>query len=404
MTDRPARTAHLGGPSATQRLVRVIRRALPLVLLTGLLCGAVAALATQAQRDTYTSAVTFVVQTNTGANDSETLIRTMMALIPTQITGEDLRRRAQVDSSPSQITSNLDIQRPPGSAVITVTYRDHDLAKSRAVASQLVPVFSSRLSRLSEPQAGQLAANYSVLPWGDGSVTTESSPPPVQRNAGIGLLLGLLLGIGVAVVQSQWRPLVLSGTEPALARVRMAAVLPGSRRGSRVSGSDAMLRVAEVVEQYAGPEPWVLVTGPANGRRRTRFVSDLAEAFTALSGRDVQVVDADDPRRSPQQRAAGLAELQQPGDARSAVVVKGPDLPGPAPVLSLLPLVDVVVVVAQAGRTSVQDVLLADAMLSDGSHRPVLTVLLDGSHFYAYPSPAPLEGSATRSQAALASS
>jgi hypothetical protein len=278
--------------------------------------------------------------------------------------------------------------------VITVTYSDHDLTQSRAVAGQLVPVFSSRLGRLSEPQAGQLAANYTVLPWGDGSVTTESSPPPVQRNAGIGLLLGLLLGGAFVVVQSQWRPLVLSGSEPALARLHIAAVLPESGRRGRASLADTMVRLAELLERSAGPEPWVLITGPASTRRRARFAADLAEAFTALGGREVDVVDADEHGRPASRQGGVMAHLQRPGDTgqRKAVVVKGPELPGSSPVLRLLPLVDVVVLLAEVGQTSTQALVLADTMLEDESHRPVLTVLLEGSELYIEPSPAAATG------------
>jgi hypothetical protein len=267
-------------------------------------------------------------------------------------------------------------------------------------------VFSSRLGRLSEPQAGQLAANYSVLPWGDGSVTTESSPPPVQRNAGIGLLLGLLLGTGLVVLQSQWRPLVVSGSEPELARLRIAAVLPESKRRSRASVADTMIRLAELLERCAGPEPWVLVTGPASARRRARFAADLAEAFTALGGRDVDVVDAEEHGRHAGRPGGVLAQLQRPGDTgqRKAVVVKGPELPGSSPVLRLLPLVDVVVLLAEIGQTTTQALVLADTMLEDESHRPILTVLLEGTELYIEPSPAAAgRGTSEPHVAALAS-
>ena len=409
-----------------------MRMALP-VLALALCAAAIAAVVTQTQPTRYSSSVTMVVQTSAGANDTETLVRTMIALASSDVVGEALRERVGSSLPADEITASLSIERPPGSSVLTVSYVDTDADQSVATAQAMVPVFQEQVAALEAGQAGQLAPNYAIQSWGNGSVTTMAVPAPILRNAAIAALLGALLGGVGAALYRQRNPLVRS-TEEAEELTRLPVVATpglmgkGGRGQSGWNPTDVMDGVVSSLPHALGLQKLprrLLVVGVDTGRQRSAFVTHFARAMEQ-SGIPTMLVDADlESGRLSRDlgltRAPGLADclrsdmlpheavvVPEAGMARGlpvlpagsklplrssspAVVMAGlndperrliVDAPAPSRGQSLGPLVrnaDAVIVLVAAGESSADKTRSLASLIRSLGDAPAAAVLLDGS-------------------------
>ncbi len=304
------------------------------MLALALSAAAIAAVFTQLQPARYQSDVTLVVQTSAGANDTETLIRTMIALVDSEVIGEELRARMDDPLPVDTITDNLAVERPPGSSVMTISYTDTDSDRSVSTAQEFVPVFQEQVQLLEVSQAGQLAPNYAVQPWGNGAVITSEVAAPVLRNAAIAALLGALLGGVGALLHQQRNPLIRTASDAETATglpvITASTALVGTRsRRSQWNPGDVMdavlNRLPEALGERVLPQR-VLVVSTAGSGPRAAFVTHLARS---LQDRDepVTVIDADLERGSLSRELRltgrqGLADVLRDGaDASSLLVV-----------------------------------------------------------------------------------
>jgi Mrp family chromosome partitioning ATPase len=259
---------------------------------------AIAAVVTQRQPMTYESSVTLVVQTSAGANDTETLVRTMIALVGSEVVGEALREEVGSPLAADEITSSLAVDRPPGSSVLTIYYYDTDAARSVETAQAVVPVFQEQVSLLEADQAGQLAPNYAIQPWGGGAVVTTDIPAPVLRNAAIAALLGALLGGIGAVIYQQRNPLVRTVEDAARATRLPVVTTPrwlSGRSRTQWHPADAVDAVLTSLPAALGQPTLprrILVVGTDSGRQRSAFITHLARALEQ-EGLQPTLVDAD---------------------------------------------------------------------------------------------------------------
>ncbi len=322
------------------------RLALP-VLALAMTAAAIAALVTQRQPTEYQSSVTLVVQTSAGANDTETLVRTMTALVDTEVVGEQLRTAIGSPLSVDDITDNISIERPPGSSVLTIHYTDTDADRSVRTAQELLPAFEAQVEQLEADQAGQLAPNYAIQPWGGGTVITTDLPAPILRNAAVAALLGALLGAVGAVLYRRSHPQVSTEEEAAAATGLSVIPAPRALAGTRSSRSpwhptdvvDGLLkRLPAALGQSELPRR-VLVIGPDASQQRATFVVHLVRALQR-DGSPTVLVDADLEhgglsRQLGLGRTAGLADALRSDDPPQQFVVVPDD--GPARGVTILP-------------------------------------------------------------------
>ncbi|WP_448614600.1 hypothetical protein [Modestobacter sp. URMC 112] len=416
-------------PSGSMRRIMAELRRFALPVLTLALCAAaIAALVTQRTPTEHQSRVTMVVQTSAGANDTETLVRTMIALVNSEVVGEALRERVSSPLPADEIAASLSVERPPGSSVLTVTYVDVDAARSIATAQAILPVFQEQVTRLEAGQAGQLAPNYAIQPWGGGTVLTTEMPSPILRNALIAALLGLIIGVIGAVLYRQQHRLV-GGVQDAeeatgLPALALAGPVTTDRKRSLVHPADVMDALTSTLPAALGtrgvPRRTLLIA-PESGNRRSAFVVQFARSLAQGDG-PVVLVDADLEtgrltRHLGLNKSVGLAEcvrgdltpdealvFAEEGPAAGLTVLPaGLDLPVrsgsaghalsqldagarvvvDAPIPSrhqslgvLLRNADAVLVLVTVGTTSVTDASQLTALVGSLSDIPAVTVVL----------------------------
>ncbi len=138
-------------------------------------------------------------------------------------------------------------------------------------------------------------------------VPSHPASPQPARNAVLALIIGLVLGIGVAFIREALddRLQSVSGLE-GLTGWPVLAVLPRQRRragadgrpanlaglGQPTSEAFAMLRTALQFEARSRPLRVILVTSPLHGEGKTTTVANLGLAL-ALDGNRVLLVDGD---------------------------------------------------------------------------------------------------------------
>ena len=407
------------------------RFALP-VLALALTAAAIAAVVTQRQPTTYASSVTMVVQTSAGANDTETLVRTMIALVGSEVVGAALQEQVDSPLAVEDIAANLSVERPPGSSVLTITYLDEDVDRSLRTAQAIIPVFQEQVELLEAEQAGQLAPNYAIQPWGAGAVVTSEIPAPILRNAAIAALLGALLGAAGAALYRQRNRVITDSLDAERATGLPVLTTPRPlRAGSRATTwhpadiMDAMVaRLPHLLGSQSLPQR-ILVLSPDSDRHRVTFLSHLTRAMEQ-KGSATLLVDADLEtgrlsRRLGLSRNPGLADCLRtdlPPEQASTVPDTGPaaglhvlpagtglplrasspalvlralqtarlvvDGPAPSTHQSLGPLircVDAVLVLTTAGRTTTRAAASITALIRSLGPTPAATILLsDGPH------------------------
>ena len=398
------------------------------MLALALSAAAIAAVVTLRQPTVASSAVTLVVQTSGSSSDTETLVRTMTALVDSDVLGEALREQVQSPLSAHVITTNLSVERPPGSSVLTVTYSDDNAQRSVATAKAIIPVFQDQVTKLETGQAGQLAPNYAIQPWGGGAVITTENGAPVLRNAVIAALLGFLIGAIGAVLYSQRHALVADADGARAATGLPVVTLPGptggNGRGAAMHPGDVMAALATTLPAALGtpdiPRRLLLVSPESTGRT-SAFVVQLARSLGQLEGgailvdadlesghltrylgltseqgladclrsdlapADALVSPADGPAagltvlpvgRELPMRSGSAAHVLSRLDPSARVLVDAPALSPHQSLNALLRGVDAVLVLVTVGSTNVTDASRITNVLSSLSPVPAATVVL----------------------------
>jgi capsular polysaccharide biosynthesis protein/Mrp family chromosome partitioning ATPase len=408
------------------------------ILALGAIAAAAAVFVTAVQPVQYRSTSVLLIPGAGSGADNEAVVRSLEALLVSPPVAADIAARAESGLTPGEVVDRMTVTRPPDSAVLEVAILDTDQKRSLDLARESGPALMGRLASVA--QTGQLPAleEYTVVTV-NGEPATDVVEPPRARNGVIGLVIGLLLGAGLAF----WRPRrsqpISSEMEASEAfDTPLYATLPILGSGS---WRDHSLDVPE--EQL--PIGWPpaarrLVVLGAGGRPSVRLVELLASAI-AQSGRDVLLVDADPEERGltatfghngrpgffeclsgradpvastvpldfdhiPQEMSdlvppdEGRISLLPSGDidvapavlagarvthlmrrlplTHDTIIVHAPRLPGPYPVNQFVEFADAVVVAAVAGRTQVQEAQLMSRLVMSLTGAPMYVVLLTG--------------------------
>jgi succinoglycan biosynthesis transport protein ExoP len=307
-------------------------------------CGLVAALLALAfslvQKDSYKASADLLFQADNletrvfGTTDTETQLApervaaTNLELASLQVVAENVRRKLKLNLNLRQLQDRISIQ-PKGQAdIVTITAkgptRSNAVLLANTFAEQVVAfrrraaqdkvqraIDALELSRDQADQSGRARRATSArieqleaikaLEQGDVTVVQPAVPPRDRaapkplRNTVVGALLGLILGVFVALLVHRLDPRVVDEQE--LARIVGGPVLsrvPDTGRQRRQDGIEALqfLR-ANVQLQNPRREPRVIViTSPQPGDGKTTVVAGLAAAL-ALSGEKVVAVDCD---------------------------------------------------------------------------------------------------------------
>lgn len=132
------------------------------------------------------------------------LTQTVADLVSTRPVAEAVIDRLELGVSPETFLENLSVEQVANTQTIQVSYTDPDPEQAREIANTVGEVFSEQVSEVS-PSANAITATV----WERAVAPDEPVSPDPVRNGALALVLGLMLGVGLAFLleylDDSWR-------------------------------------------------------------------------------------------------------------------------------------------------------------------------------------------------------
>ena len=303
------------------------------------------------------------------------------------IMGEEIASRVidslNLDENPRDLAEKITATVVPDTVILDVSVQDPSPERSRALTQAVADEFTTYVSELETPPGQATAPIKATVVDAADLPETPVAPKPI-RNIGLATVLGLLLGIGVAVLRESLDT-TIKGVEE-VAEILDASVLgsirfdPGAVRRPLITELDShnprveAFRVLRTNLQFVdvdSPSRVYVVTSSLPEEGKTTTATNLAITL-AQAGQRVALVEADmrRPRISEYLRlenAVGLTTtligrvdladaVQQWGDEGLHVLTSGTTPPNPAELLQSRAMHDVV-----ARLRAAYDIVLLDS-------------------------------------------
>ena len=233
-----------------------------------------------------------------------------------------------LDAAPSSLIGNIDVEQPVDTVLIKVTARAGTPAEAQQLADAWIAALADQVDQIEDPKGRNKAGTLQVVPVESAELPTSPVSPQTERNVLLGLVLGLLLGLGYAVIRSQLdRRLRSAAAVEQQFGVTVVGAIPGdpglqhepdepapiavfeeSEARQRTGSAEAFrkLRTNLRFMDVDNPPRVIVVTSPQQGDGKSTVAANLAAAIAA-SGEKVTLVDGD-LRRSTVAQSFGLVE------------------------------------------------------------------------------------------------
>ena len=285
--------------------LRVLRRRWWLIALAVVVCAAGALAASFTQTPRYTSYTQLLVGGTPNETGTDELVARQLAaqraggyslLLPAPPAVADIARRMGVVGGNPAVASTAD----GTSAYINVTVTADSPQVAQKIAAGYGKYTADVVAKLEQrPATSQVAITTTIPP---GLPSSPVSPDP-QRNALIGAVIGLLLGLGGALAREALDARVRDSAEiEKLTGVTLLGSIPKEHAGDvlpamtrpRSGRAEAYRHVRTNLEFTSadGMPRSIVVTSPAPGEGKSTTAANLA-VVAARSGRNVVLVDAD---------------------------------------------------------------------------------------------------------------
>jgi capsular polysaccharide biosynthesis protein len=188
-------------------LLRVVRTRLWVILLIAIVCMGAAVGFSLAQTPVYEASIKVLVGQGRGIiteNPNEVqglqqLTQTMAEGVRSRLVAEAVIQQLNLRVTPEEfLESRLSAQQIKETQFVQVNYRDSSPERAQQVANTIGEVFSQRVSQL-DPSNNPISATV----WEQAPVPSEPVSPTPVRNGLLALVLGAMLGTGLAFLLGQ---------------------------------------------------------------------------------------------------------------------------------------------------------------------------------------------------------
>jgi capsular exopolysaccharide synthesis family protein len=274
--------------------------------------GAAALLVSLVQTPLYTSSTQFFVSTSGSASTSDFVqgsqfSKDRVTSYTQLLTGEDLASRVVarlgLSTAPSALRGEIAATAAPDTVLIDVTVTDASPQQAQRIAEAIGTEFPAFVGELETPQAGGTSP-VKVTVTEPPKAPTAPSSPKTYRNVTMGLLVGLLVGGGLAVARARLDRSVKDPDE--VSDLVQAPVMGVILRDETLNKQHVIDRASSnrTAEEYRqlrtnlqflnvdNPPTVIMVTSAVPSEGKTTLVVNLALTLADL-GRRVTVVEAD---------------------------------------------------------------------------------------------------------------
>lgn len=189
--------------------LRVLRRSWLLIALATVLTTAAAAAFTFTATQQYQSTARLFVSTPTSAEDNQLLAggqfsQQRVKSYATLLEGDEVARRViaelGISESPAQLASKISTSIEADTVVLSVSVTDSSPQRAQQLTDTVTTVFADYVEELETPAGQETAPIRASVVDRPTLPASPISPQPV-RNIALGVVLGLLLGTGVAILR-----------------------------------------------------------------------------------------------------------------------------------------------------------------------------------------------------------
>jgi len=338
--------------------------------VAGLVIGSGAALGgSLLQTPVYTTHTQLFVSTTDSGSTSEAiqgsqLSQQRVSSYGRLLTGEALAERVvdrlDVPLTAADLAQRVSAATTAGTVLIDVTVKDSSPVRAERIAAAIGAEFPNLVAELETPEGGG-ASTVKVTVTDSPEVPTQPSSPQTQRNVALGAVIGLLVGVGLAVARVRLDRTVKDPEEVALATgapvigtVLRDEVLEKrhtvEKNGTNRTAEDyRQLRTNLQFLNVDRPPKVIMITSAIPSEGKTTAVVNLGLAL-ADAGRRVTIIEAD--LRKPKVTrylgmvgGAGLTNIlagtadvdevvQKYGSGDLRVIAAGPIPPNPGELLA----------------------------------------------------------------------
>ncbi len=192
-------------------LLQVIRRRLWVIILIAIVFAAAAVGFSLAQSPTYEASMQILVGQESGfaqdpfvAQSLQQMTQTMTQALNSNRVAERVIEQEDLGMTPEAFLKRLNVQQVPDTQLIQVAYRDANPQRAQRVANAVGTIFSDEIAEVSN---GENAITATV--WERAVVPKDPVSPKPMRNGLLALVLGLMVGVGVAFLMEHlddsWR-------------------------------------------------------------------------------------------------------------------------------------------------------------------------------------------------------
>lgn len=293
-----------------QDYLQVVRKRWRVIVAVVLVCVGIAAAGSLAAEKVYESRTQFFVST-TGSGDSGALLQ------GSTFTQQRVKSYAQLLTTPrilapvaatvgvsGDVAAQVSATTPPDTVLIDVAVRDTDPARAQAMGEAIAKEFPAAVTELESP-AGAEASPVKVTVVRP--PTTPESPvsPKPFRNILLGAVLGLLLGLGAALVRETLDKTVKTADDikvvtdaPILGTIahdadatRRPLIVEVDPRSPRAEAFRALRTNLQFVDAANHPRT-IVITSSLAGEGKSTLAANLALTM-AQAGSRVCLIEAD---------------------------------------------------------------------------------------------------------------
>lgn len=222
-------------------------------------------------------------------------------------TAEEAAKIIGSDASASSLISRVSVSQPPDTVLIQVRAKGPDPKSASDLANAWIRALATQVEGIEGKGTGAMR----VVPQEAAAVPTSPVSPNPRRELPLALIIGLLIGLGVAVVRSQLDRRLRSPEDVRELGLTVLSSIPATRaldrsqariplltvtRGAAVdpAASEAIRRLRTNLRYMNVDDPprIIVVTSPNEGDGKSSVASNLA-ATMATSGQSTVLIDAD---------------------------------------------------------------------------------------------------------------
>jgi capsular polysaccharide biosynthesis protein len=209
--DTPVQNTESDNTLTLKKFLQILWRRLWIIALVTIMFTAAATGFSLTQTPMYRATITILVgQEQGGSADTlardvmglQSLMETMAQAVSSRPIAEGTIEQLNLQTTPNALLGSVSVEAVPDTQFIQVSYVDPDPEQAKEIANAIGEVFSERVSDVSPDNITATVWEQAVEPQ------APISPDPV-RNALLAMVLGLMLGLGLAFLlehlDDSWR-------------------------------------------------------------------------------------------------------------------------------------------------------------------------------------------------------